>query len=380
MPVLVPVSDQPIPNGHTNPPNVTATFVLNTGDSVTWGLASASFPQVPSGYGAYLYEDGTNALLVARHILPEETNVSFNYVATRPIGLYLTLQIGGAHFQYPDGTAHGYHAETSVLPAGNCQYGTQPKPQYAGVLNVTDQLIDLVLARYNASWLRRVIAQLLWGTVDTSSLCGSGPPALPPIDTSTLDASISTVLQIWRALLWAEVCECVPGTPAPTPYPPYVVDQPTGWPPSLVFTCTDTDLCASLLQLQRQMSVLLTQQANTLELTTLLQRYSLPFAYIPGKLHEGLSGSLAFGIERLVGIKVILKAAPDGLTAFTGVPIYITDLGWLSIVTADGMVEEVRYTRQEQVWLPTHMPAALSVGIALREGVIVDVLELLPEP
>jgi hypothetical protein len=380
--VIVAPSTQTVPSGSAFEPNRIASVVLNTGDSITFGFASAQpDPGVTrTTFNFSLYRAGTTELLVHRDTLWTETNVLVTYTADTPIGVELGLSGGG----FPAGTSHGivlgYHAETSVLVGGNCQYGTQPKPQYAGVLNITDQLIDIVLSRYGANWLRRVIAQLLWGTVDTNALCGAGPPPLPPIDTSTLQASIGTALQIWRALLWAEVCECAPGAPAPTPYPPYVVIQPPGWPPTLVFDCANTDLCAAVVKLQQQMAVLLTGTGTVLELTTLMQRNLLPMAYVPGPLHENLSGSLAFGVTRLVGIKVSLKAAPDGLTAFTGLPLYITDLGWLSIVTAEGLVDEIRYTRQEQVWMPRHMPTALSVGVALREGVVVDVLELKPEP
>lgn len=143
--------------------------------------------------------------------------------------------------------------------------------------------------------------------------------------------------------------------------------------------CAESDLCATLLGMQRQLAALQQALNSNLELTTLLQRYGLPFAFINGATHQ-ISASGSFAVSRLVGVKIVVTAAPGGLQQFTGVPSYISDLGWISLVTGEGLMDEVRLTRAEQYWFPRLMPLALSLGIGLREGVTVSVQELEAEP
>jgi hypothetical protein len=131
--------------------------------------------------------------------------------------------------------------------------------------------------------------------------------------------------------------------------------------------------------MQRQLAALQQALSTNLELTTLLQRYSLPFAYIRGASHSiGAGGT--FAISRLVGVQVVVTAHSGNENTFTGVPTYIADLGWLSILTADGLSDEIRLTREVQTWFPKLMPLATQLGLGLRAGVTVQVTELEAEP
>jgi len=61
-----------------------------------------------------------------------------------------------------------------------------------------------------------------------------------------------------------------------------------------------------------------------------------------------------------------------------GNPPYQWDLGWMSVLTGDGMIEERRLTRATQLWFPTSMPLATTFGLFTNPGVVVNLTELLP--
>jgi len=131
--------------------------------------------------------------------------------------------------------------------------------------------------------------------------------------------------------------------------------------------------------MQKQLAALAQTVGSVFELQTITQRYGTPFAYIKGARHSNLSGSGSFAVPRIVGILVEIASAPP-TPIFSGVPNYISDLGWISLGTRDGMIDEIRLTRQFQVWTPDSAPTATTVGLALREGVVAHLTELYAEP
>jgi len=197
-----------------------------------------------------------------------------------------------------------------------------------------------------------------------------------------LDPTISfqTRLDIFKAISWLSFCQCVPGTPTPVPPPQPVVVVPPGFPTTPVFPCDNVDPCAALVSIQNQLVALSNSMASTSQLVTLLQRYSEPFAYIPGAIHSGIHVSGSFAVSRLVGMRVTVVDRPGAERLFSGVPNYISDLGWLSLLTGDGLIDEIRLTRDTQSWFPKLMPLATQFGISLRDGVVVDLQELEAEP
>jgi len=115
-------------------------------------------------------------------------------------------------------------------------------------------------------------------------------------------------------------------------------------------------------------------------LLTIVQRQLVPFAYIHSTVHAGLSGAGSFTVADLVGVMVVVTAYPAGNRTIAGEPTYIYDLGWLSIETIDGFIDEHRLTSTAQVWLPRSMSTATKVGYSLRSGVTATLTELRPEP
>lgn len=115
---------------------------------------------------------------------------------------------------------------------------------------------------------------------------------------------------------------------------------------------------------------------TAMQMLTLLQRYVLPFAYIQGTVHAGITGSGSFSVQSLSGIQTHVSAYPASLRTAGGFPTYIYDLGWLSILTADGLIDEHRLTRVDSVWQPRLMEEAITFGYFLNPGVTVTFTEL----
>lgn len=159
-----------------------------------------------------------------------------------------------------------------------------------------------------------------------------------------------------------------PPDPTPTPPPP-TEPPPPAWPTT---PCTPDDQCKLLYDVLRQLQ-------RTGQLVELLQRFGLPFATIPGLLHGPFTGAGSFVVADLAGVQVDLQP-PLPVRQLEGVPPYVWDAGWMSILTGDGMIEERRITRDTQVWQPRLIQEATTFGYFLKSGVSATFRELKPEP
>lgn len=261
-----------------------------------------------------------------------------------------------------------------------CQYGTELKPGGQFVYYLTPALIDVWLTTQGLVWLAPLFTALWFSTLRADELCSAGPPALPVIDLDTLVSSPDTQLQILKAVAWVNLCQCVAGSPAPIPFPSPSAPQPPGWPALPTSPCSNADLCAAVQDLQHQLGAIQSALRSNLELTTFLQRYKLPFAYITGATHSHLVGVGTFNIPRLVGLTIDITSPPTGGTVKGGNPPYIYDQGWVSISTPDGMLAERRIAQASRSWFPAEMPTATQFSWYLQPGVEISVAELEAEP
>jgi hypothetical protein len=229
-------------------------------------------------------------------------------------------------------------------------------------------------------WLAPIFTAFYFSTFNAQELCGTGPPPMPTIDLSTLSSSVATVQQLLNVIAWPNVCECVPGTPTPIPYPPPSATQPVGWPTQPTFSCQNVDVCATLIAMQKQLAAIAQTVGADLGLTTLIQRYNLPFAYIRGAVHSNLSGAGSFAVTRLVGLEIEVTAADESHRHLMGTPPYIWNLGWLSVSDGDGMLQEQRITVDKRVWLPPSMDLCTLVGYSVGPGTTLRITELEAEP
>lgn len=277
------------------------------------------------------------------------------------------------------GTYH-VHVEWNMPPA-SCQFGTRLKAGVSPTISIGAAFLTSILEPPGALFLSPLLAATIGQVLDQADLCSSLPPPLPDISASTPRESMQTWLQIVKALAWQVSCECVPGTPTPTPPSPPVVAQPPGWItyPSLP-PCLNSDLCGSVADIQRSLQNMQQLLSQHYQFEQLVQRFVLPFAYIRGRRFSTLTATGIQPIERCVGILIEVTQHPATNRTMLGVPEYVFDLGWISVVDADGMIDEIRLTRQATTWLSKLIPTATQVGWGLRTGVTVEITELLAEP
>lgn len=119
---------------------------------------------------------------------------------------------------------------------------------------------------------------------------------------------------------------------------------------------------------------------SILNTVTPIQRYKAPFAFTPGATHSGLTGTGSIAIPRSVGVTVTVTAYPAGNFIADGNPVYIYDLGWVSVSETGGMIQEHRLSRQQFTWLPDQCQLADHFNYFLRPGVTISVQELYAEP
>lgn len=383
MAIIVPAGNQPIPGGTVQPPNLIYSGTVNTGDVVTIDLDNSvrDAGVTRSDYDLYIMSAPSPPWSILRGISPSYgTPAHLSWTADGPKPFYLVLMGGGAPLDSSHGTAINYRADLTRASLTLCAYGTQLRSGVQLAYYITPALLDLWLDSIGMPWLARALVGIYYSTLDVSQLCASGPPPLPTIDLSTLGASAETILQIVHAVAWPNLCECKPGTPAPIPFPPPSATQPPGWPAVPTFPCSNVDPCAALVEIQKQLAALSSTLKSNYELTTLLQRYGLPFEYILGAVHNNLSGAGSFAVSRVAGVKVTVLEHPASNQTFSGEPPYISDLGWISLATPDGMIDEVRLTRTNQTWVSRLFPLADMFGYSCREGVRISVQELYAEP
>jgi hypothetical protein len=115
--------------------------------------------------------------------------------------------------------------------------------------------------------------------------------------------------------------------------------------------------------------------------TTLLQRQLIPFAYISGTAHAGLhdQGTIAIA-SPLLGIRIDLTTIPPQLGQDVSEPTFYFDVGWVSVLDANGFVDQRRITRVNTVWMPRIMSDATVIGYSFHSGIVATITEIEREP
>jgi hypothetical protein len=113
---------------------------------------------------------------------------------------------------------------------------------------------------------------------------------------------------------------------------------------------------------------------------TILSELGGTTAYIRGTAHSGAQGTGSIGLSRARGMAADVVVGTPTAPILPGNPPYQWDLGWMSISDGGGMIQEMRLTRQHQVWLPAECENAVVFGYFLNPGVVVTFTELIPAP
>lgn len=113
-------------------------------------------------------------------------------------------------------------------------------------------------------------------------------------------------------------------------------------------------------------------------LVEILNRPADSPGYVLGPSHGPVSGSASISIPGCRGMKVHINAGVPTPHQQEGNPPYEWDLGWMSVLTGDGMIEERRITRSDQLWLAASFPFATTFGYFLKAGIVATFTELRP--
>jgi hypothetical protein len=345
--------------------------------TVSWTGVTVDTPCGPYGYAVQLGTDGVAIGSEQRFAISSPSGSITRQVPGFATSYFMNVFTSGF---CSTGTLHGVTSSVSS-PGGFCEFGTRlAGPATAPVTYVTETLITAALDKVGAGFLFGLFAFLVGQTIDLNLLCGTGPGPIPTVAATWYTASTDQLFQWFKAILWYSFCECVPGSPPPNPYPVPALENPGNLPTPPVITCDETDICASLVAIRQSMLQLQARMNATADLVTLIQRYGTPFAFIHGAVHSNITESGSFNVPRLAGLLVEVTAGADSHEHLFGTPQYLWDMGWVSITTPDGMLEEKRVTRERMTWTPRSIQAGTLFGWALSTGVTLRVTELYAEP
>lgn len=274
-----------------------------------------------------------------------------------------------------------------------CAYGARQTVSSQYITIITTALVDAAVVALGGGLLMLLAFDTLINTpLLLGDLCSHPPPAVPTFTPDDFfpgtqiwsPGSFDKRLQAFRAAVWSFYCECTPGpggSPAPSPYPPpFPVAPPIGGqplPPPLA--CDQSDICAELNTVMRQLAALNSQLAYARSDITLIQRQGVPFGYIDGAVHGPLSGAGDFAVQSILGLAISFSSLPASSDTAPADPLTYHQVGKVTIGTADGW---------ERSWMPTHSPylifpisgAITKVGYGFTPGVVATITELVREP
>ena len=116
-----------------------------------------------------------------------------------------------------------------------------------------------------------------------------------------------------------------------------------------------------------------------LALVTLIQRNGVPFAYVPGAAHSGLSGLGTLTIPSCIGIQVDLTTVPGWIGEEAGSPPEIFESGWFSWGTPDGFIGREFISHDPQLSFPPKAEQYTRIGYSFAPGVVATITELYAE-
>jgi hypothetical protein len=117
-----------------------------------------------------------------------------------------------------------------------------------------------------------------------------------------------------------------------------------------------------------------------LQTVTLIQRQAVPFGYVPGTTHAGLSGTGTVAVSGILALAATMTTLPTAIGDRVGTPPRLFDAGWLSLGTSDGYEEPIFLAAQNQLLVPRSAGLVTTVGYSLHSGVVLTLTELLREP
>ncbi len=118
---------------------------------------------------------------------------------------------------------------------------------------------------------------------------------------------------------------------------------------------------------------------QTLDAVTLIQRQAVPFGYVAGTAHAGLSGAGSIAVSGLLGAKVDVTTLPSQYGTAGSAPEEIFDLGFISWGNPDGWPVSYRVDKDPTLTFPRVAALFTTLDYDLSPGVVVTITELLRE-
>ncbi len=119
---------------------------------------------------------------------------------------------------------------------------------------------------------------------------------------------------------------------------------------------------------------------SILQLVTLIQRNTTPFAYIPGASHSGLTGSSVLTIPSCIGVLITLTTVPAWVGVEAGSPTTLFEAGWIAWGNTDGFTAREFISASPQLSLPNEAQQFTRLGYTIAPGVVATIQELYAEP
>jgi hypothetical protein len=118
-----------------------------------------------------------------------------------------------------------------------------------------------------------------------------------------------------------------------------------------------------------------------LNMVTLMQRQTAPFAYVYGANHTGLTGDGELAVSGLLGVSVDVTAVGSEVGSRAGTPQHLFDVGYVTLGTPDGWLASRSIDADGALELARPGVGAITrVGYTLNSGVVVGIRELIREP
>lgn len=116
-------------------------------------------------------------------------------------------------------------------------------------------------------------------------------------------------------------------------------------------------------------------------LITLVQRQIVPFGYVPGASHLGVTGNGELSVTGLIGAKVtITDSRPGSIGERAADPTRLFGAGWIQWGSMDGFSERVYLDQEDTLSFPASAGAYTRLAYSLPSGVEVTIVELAREP
>lgn len=110
----------------------------------------------------------------------------------------------------------------------------------------------------------------------------------------------------------------------------------------------------------------------------LIQRQSVPFAYVAGATHAGLTGTGTVAVQGTLGV-LLNVSIPSRAGAVTGTPETRYDVGWINFGTSDGYGPRQFIQSDSELLFPVVSGLWTLVGYSLLPGVTMTLTELVRE-